>query len=458
MPKMGDAMTEGKVVRWYKKQGDPLKKGEPVLEIETDKVNLDLEADEDGFLDEITVNEGEMAPVGGRLAMIRTNGEAPPASKAKPVREEKLKAGSKAEKRPAPPARQKGGEKGGERIDERPEKNAAPEQPLRLVKDDKDYKDDKDDKDEPGARQTQAPPSSSDRSMRSSPLARRMAREMGVDLSEIQGSGPSGRIIAADISRASKESPTQSKGRPTSSVAPVPEKKRLERPSPLEQKVIPLTAMRRTIAKRLGESTGPIPHFYLTIEVDVTLLQAARQQLIEIENVKVSVNDFVIRAVALALLHHPNVNASFGAEAITQHGEVHIGIAVATPEGLITPVIRNADSHSLIEIAEQVRTLAEKARNRKLKPDEYQGSTFTISNLGMFGIEEFTAIINPPNSAILAVGAAMMKPVVVNGQVAIRERMKVTMSCDHRVIDGAAAAQYLQTLQQYLEQPLRLFL
>lgn len=442
MPKMGDAMTEGKVIRWYKKQGDPLKKGEPLLEIETDKVNLDLEAEEDGFLDEISVNEGEMAPVGGRLAMIRTNGEAPAAAKAKPARQDKPKSASKSEERPAPPARQKSGDK----PDAPPRKAPAPEQSLRLVKD------------EPAAKERQAPQSSSDRSARSSPLARRMAREMGVDLSEIQGSGPSGRIIAADISRASKESPEPGRGRPVPAAAPAPEKKRLGRPSPLEKKVIPLTAMRRTIAKRLGESTGPIPHFYLTIEVDVTQLQAARQQLTEIENVKVSVNDFVVRAAALALLHHPNVNASWGEDAITQHGQVHIGIAVATPEGLITPVIRNADRQSLTDIAGQVRTLAEKARNRKLKPDEYQGSTFTISNLGMFGIEEFTAIINPPNSAILAVGAAMMKPVVLDGQVGVRERMKVTMSCDHRVIDGAAGAQYLQTLLQYLEQPLRLFL
>jgi len=445
MPKMGDAMTEGKVVRWYKKQGEPLKKGEPVLEIETDKVNLDLEAEEDGVLDEISVNEGEMAPVGGRLAMIRTDGEAPAAAKqAKTPKQEKPKSGSKSEERPAPPARQKGGEK----LEERSQKPATPEQSLRLVKD------------EPAAKERQAPQSSSDRSTRSSPLARRMAREMGVDLSAIQGSGPSGRIIAADIDRASKEGPQQGKRRPASApaTAAAPEKKRMEPPPALEQKVIPLSAMRRTIAKRLAESTGPIPHFYLTIETDVTQLQAMRQQLIEIENVKVSVNDFVVRAAALALLHHPNVNASFGDDAITQHGQVHIGIAVATPEGLITPVIRNADRQSLTDIAQQVRVLAEKARNRKLKPDEYQGSTFTISNLGMFGIEEFTAIINPPNSAILAVGAAMMKPVVMNGQVAVRERMKVTMSCDHRVIDGAAGAQYLQTLQQYLEQPLRLFL
>ena len=458
MPKMGDAMTEGKVVRWYKKQGDPLKKGEPLLEIETDKVNLDLEAEEDGVLDEISVNEGEMAPVGGRLAMIRTNGEAPAAAKAKPARLEKEKPGSpsKAEERPAPPDRQKNAEKPVEKAVEKPAENSeepsrktsAPEQSLRLVKD------------APASKERQAVQPASDRGLRSSPLARRMAREMGVELSDVHGSGPSGRIIAADISRASKESPEQAKGKPAParSAAPAVEKKRLERPNQLEQKVIPLTAMRRTIAKRLGESTGPIPHFYLTIEIDVTLLQAARQQLTEIENVKVSVNDFVVKAAALALLHHPNVNASFGPDAITQHGEVHIGIAVATPEGLITPVIRNADQQSLTDIAQQVRTLAEKARNRKLKPDEYQGSTFTISNLGMFGIEEFTAIINPPNSAILAVGAAMMKPVVLNGQVTIRERMKVTMSCDHRVIDGAAGAQYLQTLQQYLEQPLRLFL
>lgn len=216
--------------------------------------------------------------------------------------------------------------------------------------------------------------------------------------------------------------------------------------------------MRRTIAKRLGESTGPIPHFYLTADYDVTQLLAARQQLIDIEGAKISVNDFIVRAAALALHHHPNVNSSWGDDAITQHGEIHIGIAVSTPEGLITPVVRNADQKSVRQIADEVRALAEKAKNRKLTPNEYQGSTFTISNLGAWGIEEFTAIINPPNVAILAIGAAAARPVVKDGQIVVQDRMKVTMSCDHRVVDGAAGAEYLRTLRQYLEQPLRLFI
>ena len=214
--------------------------------------------------------------------------------------------------------------------------------------------------------------------------------------------------------------------------------------------------MRRTIARRLAESTGPIPHFYLTADYDVTNLLSVRQQMMDIEGTKISVNDFVVRAVALALRQHPNINASWGDEAITQHGEVHVGIAVATPEGLITPVIRNADQKSVGEIAQEIRVLAEKAKNRKLMPNEYQGSTFTISNLGAWGIEEFTAIINPPNSAILAIGAAEARPVAIERQIVVRDRMKVTMSCDHRVIDGATGAEYLKTLRQFIEQPLRL--
>jgi pyruvate dehydrogenase E2 component (dihydrolipoamide acetyltransferase) len=214
--------------------------------------------------------------------------------------------------------------------------------------------------------------------------------------------------------------------------------------------------MRRTIAKRLAESTGPIPHFYLTADYDVTDLLGVRLQINEIAGIKTSLNDFIVRAAALALRNHPNVNASWGDDAITQHGEVHIGIAVATPEGLITPVIRNADQKSVPEIAQEIRVLAEKAKNRKLMPNEYQGSTFTISNLGAWGIEEFTAIINPPNSAILAIGTAEARPVAVNRQIVVRDRMKITMSCDHRLIDGASGAEFLKTLRQYLEQPLRL--
>ena len=281
---------------------------------------------------------------------------------------------------------------------------------------------------------------------RSSPLARKVARELGVSLDAIEGSGPQGRIVAADVKNANTNANVgRASARPAAA-------------APLESKSIPLTAMRRTIAKRLAESIGPIPHFYLTVDYDVTNLLALREQINEVEGVKTSVNDYVIRAAALALRQHPNVNASFGEDAIAQHGEIHVGVAVSTAEGLITPVVRNADQKSIVEISNEVRALAEKAKNRKLKPDEYQGSTFTISNLGAWGIEEFTAIINPPNAAILAIGAATAQPVVVERQVVIRDRMKVTMSCDHRVVDGAAGADYLRTLRQFIEQPVRLIL
>ncbi len=406
MPKMGDAMTEGKVLRWYKKAGDAVKKGEPVAEIETDKVNLDLEAEDDGTIGEVAASEGQMVPVGGVLATLLRPGETASAVSSEPQRRKTDKKDSikhttgeyaEAIEMKAP------------RVDRTANVVPMPQQGD-------------------GGRK------------RSSPLARKVARELGVSLDQIQGSGPRGRIVAADVKNAKPAAPR---------AVPAPA---------IESKSVPLTAMRRTIAKRLSESIGPIPHFYLTVDYDVTSLLALREQINEVEGIKTSVNDHVVRAAALALRHHPNVNASFGEEAIAQHGEIHIGIAVSTAEGLITPVVRNADRKSIVEISNEVRALADKAKNRKLKPDEYQGSTFTISNLGAWGIEEFTAIINPPNVAILAIGAAKAQPVVVDRQVVIRDRMRVTMSCDHRVVDGAAGADYLRTLRQYIEQPVRLIL
>ncbi len=402
MPKVGDAMTEGKVVRWYKKAGEAVKKGEPVLEIETDKVNLDLEAEQDGTLAAVTVEEGQTVPVGNVLAAILAPGEKAPAA-AKPAAAAKKTEAAEA------------GE--GPRID-----RAAPSL-ANIV----------------------AVPSGARR--RSSPLARRMASDLGVPIEAVRGSGPQGRVIAKDV-KDFRGAPLAQPGTAASAI-----------PSTLpalEAKSIPLSAMRRTIAKRLAESTGPIPHFYLTADYDVTNLLSIREQVNATEGVKTSLNDYIVRASALALHHHPNVNASWGEDGISQHGEVHIGVAVSTPEGLITPVVRNADQKSVREIADEVHALSEKARNRKLLPNEYQGSTFTISNLGAWGIEEFTAIINPPNAAILAIGAAEARPVVIDRQVVVRDRMKITMSCDHRVVDGAAGAEFLRTLRQYLEQPLRL--
>lgn len=452
MPKMGDAMTEGKVVRWYKQAGDAVKRGEAVLEIETDKVNLDLEAEADGTLGELAAKDGEVVPVGGLLANILAAGE-----------KDAPKAAKKKDAAPAAAA---------------PAQNADADQQRRAT----DKKDsvkhttgeygeamemkgpriDRTSAPSPGTSMAEPPAGGDGGRRKSSPLARKMAKELGVSLDAVQGSGPQGRIVASDIKSAGSQ---PQRAAASSASAPAPQQQTASakpsapplKPAPaLNEQQIPLSAMRRTIAKRLAESTGPIPHFYLTVDYDVTNLLQIRQQLLDITGSKISVNDFLVRAIALALRHHPNINASWGDDAISQHAEVHIGIAVATPEGLITPVVRNADNKSVVEIAAEVRLLAEKAKNRKLMPNEYQGSTFTISNLGAWGIEEFTAIINPPNSAILAVGAAEARPVVVDRQIVIRDRMKLTMSCDHRVIDGATGAEFLKTLRSYVEQPLRI--
>jgi pyruvate dehydrogenase E2 component (dihydrolipoamide acetyltransferase) len=410
MPKMGDAMTEGKVVRWYKQAGDAVKKGEPVLEIETDKVNLDLEAEADGPLGEHQAKEGEMVPVGGVLATI---GGGDPQQRRVTDKKDAVKHTT--------------GEYGEAIEMKAPRVDKTAPEPKK--------------QEPPRAAATGSEAPQAEGRQRSSPLARRMARDLGVNLGQVQGSGPGGRVVADDVKNFRPSSGGQAPS-----------------PVPLESKDIPLTGMRRTIAKRLAESTGPIPHFYLTVDLDVTSLLALRQQFNEIHGAKISLNDFIIRSAALALRHHPMVNASWGDEAISQHGEIHIGVAVSTPEGLLTPVVRNADRKGVDAIAADVRSLAEKAKNRKLMPNDYQGSTFTISSLGAWGIEEFTAIINPPNVAILAIGAAGPQPVVVDRQVVIRDRMKVTMSCDHRVIDGVAGAEYLKTFRQYIEQPLRLVL
>jgi pyruvate dehydrogenase E2 component (dihydrolipoamide acetyltransferase) len=454
MPKAGDAMTEGKVVKWYKQPGDAVKKGEPVAEIETDKVNLDLEAEADGTLGAHAASEGDMVPVGNVLARILAEGEKEDVPKAAEPEPEKAN-----EPEPAEPEPKKA---------EAPKEEGDPQQRRSTDRKESvkhttgEYQEAIEQR---GPRRDRSAPESasaatrgeSDR-QRSSPLARRMARELGVELEGVQGSGPRGRIVAADVKNAQGGAKPAAKGNEGVKTAPASIAPPVAAGTPtLETKIIPLTAMRRTIAKRLAESTGPIPHFYLTADYDVTNLLSVRQQLIEISGVKVSLNDFILRGIALALRHHPNVNASWGDDAITQHGEVHIGVAVATADGLITPIIRNADQKGVTDIATEVRALADKAKNRRLKPDEYQGSTFTISNLGAWGIEEFTAIINPPNAAILAIGAAEARAVVdANRQIVVRDRMKVTMSCDHRVLDGASGAEFLKTLRQYIEQPLRL--
>ncbi len=403
MPKMGDAMTEGKVVRWYATiGGEPSpstasapKDTAPGASKDTPPA-VPKAAPPDTSKDTPAAEEPQRRAIDRKDSIKHTTGEYAEAIEMK-----------------------------GPRVD----RSAAPPNVVLT-------------------------PQSESGRPRSSPLARRIARDMGVSIEQVHGSGPGGRVVASDVKSLGGQAPTPASPASTPAPTAIP----LGLPV-LESRQIPLTAMRRTIAKRLAESTGPIPHFYLTVDLDVTSLLALRLQFNEIHGAKISLNDFILRAVALALRHHPVVNASWGDEAIAQHGEIHIGVAVSTAEGLITPVIRNADQKSVLDIAADVRLLAEKAKNRKLMPSEYQGSTFTISNLGAWGIEEFTAIINPPNAAILAIGAASARAVVsAERQVVVQDRMKVTMSCDHRVVDGAAGADYLKTLRQYIEQPLRLVL
>jgi pyruvate dehydrogenase E2 component (dihydrolipoamide acetyltransferase) len=291
-----------------------------------------------------------------------------------------------------------------------------------------------------------------------SPIAARMAAEAGVNLGTLQGSGPGGRIIKRDIEAALSEKKTSSAAAPKLRVpAAKAEKGVAYEPSAYRDE--PLSEMRRTIARRLVTSLGPVPHFFLTTEIEMDRAAEMRAQINELyPDQKLSVNDIIIKVAAVALLQHPQVNASFQDKTVRYYEHADIGVAVATENGLITPVVRSADLKSLLDIAAEVRELADRARARKLKPEEYMGATFSISNLGMFGIDEFTAVINPPEGAILAVGAMAPKPVARNGEIEIRQIMRVTMSCDHRVVDGAVGAQFLQTFKQILENPLYLFL
>jgi len=281
--------------------------------------------------------------------------------------------------------------------------------------------------------------------VRASPLARRMARDAALDLARVQGSGPGGRVVKVDVEKALAAPPPAARA-PEKSVPP----------PPMNEETVPMSGMRRAIARRMAEAKPGAPHFYLTVDIDMGRALALRAQLVEEMGEKISVNDLVLRAAALALVRRPEVNASFAGESVKRHGSVHLGFAVAVDDGLLTPVIRDAQSKSLLQIAREARALSERARARKLKPDEYQGGTFTISNLGMFGVREFSAIINPGEAAILAVGAVEKRPVVAGDELKIGQVMSATLSGDHRVIDGALGAQLLKEFRALLEQPLRL--
>ena len=433
MPKLSPTMEEGQLSRWLKKEGDTVSMGEPLAEIDTDKATMEMQALGSGVLRKILIQEGESAPLGQLIAIIGEPDEdisalANQAAPAKP-----------AEVATSAPASEPAAEEPAEAPrDAAPAKTAEPAQGN-------------------GQQPSEPKPAESGGRLIVSPLAARMAAEAGVDLRAVTGSGPGGRIIKRDVEGLISGAAPASKAAPQHQLRAVePGARRQAVPGqPSTYHDEPISEMRRTIAKRLVTSLGPIPHFFLTVEIEMDRAAEMRAGINALEpDLKLSLNDIIIKCAAAALLQHPQVNASFQDKAVRYYDHADIGVAVAIEDGLITPIIRAADQKSLSEIAGEVRDLADRARNRKLRPEEYMGASFSISNLGMFGIDEFTAVINPPEGAILAVGAMTPKPVVRDNQVVVRQMMHVTMSCDHRVIDGATGAKFLQTFKKILENPL----
>jgi pyruvate dehydrogenase E2 component (dihydrolipoamide acetyltransferase) len=445
MEALSPTMEEGRLVKWLKNEGDAVKSGETLAEVETDKAIMELVARGDGVLRKRLIAEGETAAVGTLAGVIATadenidalvGGAGAPAPAAGAPAPEKVVA-TQQETAGASSVPRKAEESQGEASTPPQEKVAAvpPGGPAAGA---------------PPAAAPAAPAAQGD--VRSSPLARRLASERGLDLNAVQGSGPNGRIIKRDIEAAAAAGAAA----PRAAVAAAaPSAPVIPREGDYHDE--PLTNIRKTIAKRLGESIGPIPTFYLTAEFDLSRVTEMRAAMKELgDEFKVSVNDVLLKATAVALSQHPEVNAHWLGDRIRYHNRVHLGMAVATNDGLIVPVIWDADKKRMSQISAESKELAKRARDRKLKPEEYTGSTFSVSNLGMFGIDQFTAIINPPEAAILAIGTSEDKLVVVNGEAVVRSRVRVTMSCDHRIIDGAVGAKFLQTLRRLVENPLML--
>lgn len=415
MPKMSDTMEEGVLVAWLVEEGSRVAAGDVVAQVETDKATMDLEVFDDGVLLKRVIAEGDAVPIGGLIAVLGEEGE--------DAGEILEKYGARASGAPS---------------------EAAPAEAV-----------------EP-ALESEAAPSDgvpSDSRRKASPLARRIALEQKVDLNTVRGTGTEGRIVKRDVEAVLDGSVPPAAPRPAAAPKAAPP---AEAPTAATSPVydtLPISQMRKTIARRLAESKFTSPHFYLNMELDMEEVSAVRIRINEVAEsqnlAKISVNDFVIKACALALRRHPAVNASYHEKEgeIRRYRDIHIGIAVAVEEGLLTPVVRNADQKGLAQIAAEVRSYAERARDKKLQPPDWEGSTFTTSNLGMFGIDSFTAIINPPNACILAIGTIRDVPVVKNGAVVPGKRMTVTLSCDHRVVDGATGARFLNTVKELIEDP-----
>lgn len=427
MPKLSPTMEEGVLARWLKSEGDTVSMGEPIAEVDTDKATMEMQALSAGVLRKILIKEGESAPLGQIIAVIGGADEDISA----------LIGQSSAPKSAAPAKEPEAAKAAPETAPSAATKTEAAAKPATAA---------------PSTPSPAENGSSNGRRLIISPLAARMAAEANINPRDVKGSGPNGRIIKRDVEAAINSGAAP--GTATSTAKPkefvLPE---IEGASPYRDE--PATEMRRTIARRLVTSIGPVPHFFLTIEAEMDQLVAARKSVNEANpDLKLSLNDFIVKITAMALVQHPQVNASYQDKTVRHYERADIGVAVAIEDGLITPIIRSADRKGVAAISSEIREKAERARHRKLRPEEYTGATFSISNLGMFGIEEFTAIINPPEAGILAIGAVTAKPVVRDGEVTVRQMMRITMSCDHRVIDGATGAKFLQTLKRFLENPI----
>lgn len=414
MPALSDTMEEGTLVAWHKSVGEAVESGELLAEIETDKAVMEFQSFFDGVLLHIGVEEGSAVPVDAVIAVIGQEGEDYQAALAAE------EAGSVAPQ------------------DDAAAEEAPSEETLQTIS-------------QPLEKNTATSDSANGR-IKASPLAKAMAKEEGVDLSQLKGTGDDGRIVKRDIEEYLKQpKPATTASAPSAAPVELPEPEGAYEDTKVSQ-------MRKVIARRLSESKYSAPHFYLTMEICMDKLMATRKQINGLSDTKISFNDFVVKATAKALKQHQNINAAWQGDVIRTFSYVNMGVAVAIDEGLIVPVVRNADTKSLSQIATEIRDLAGKARDRKLTPEQMSGNTFTISNLGMFGIDEFTAIINSPDACILAVGGIKPRLVLDNGEVKESNFMKVTLSCDHRVVDGASGAKFLQTLKAILEEPMRLII
>lgn len=433
MPKMSDTMEEGTIASWLKKEGDKVESGDILAEVETDKATMELEAYEDGILLHIGVAEGDSVPVDGVMAVIGEKG----ADYEALLKAHKQKASGKSDDKPAAKEEK-----------EAPKEEKTTATPNNVANTSSAQSEGK-------ASSTQ---NASGGRIFASPLAKKIAEDKGIDLAQVKGSGDNGRIIKSDVENFTP-SKAASSSEATKSAASNDNKISIPQVVGEESyEEVKVSQMRKTVGKRLSESKFTAPHFYLTMEINMDKAMEARKSINEISPVKISFNDMVIKATAAALRQHPKVNSAWMGDKIRRNHHIHIGMAVAVEEGLLVPVIRFADNKSLSHIATEAKDFAQKAKNKELQPKDWEGNTFTISNLGMFGIEEFTAIINPPDACILAVGGIKQTAVVKDGELTVGNVMKVTMSCDHRVVDGAVGSAFLQTLKGLLEDPVRILI